>query len=42
MERLHISSAEEHDRRLKEQFINGIDKEITQEIIKELTAQKNI
>ena len=41
MGRLCIKEGEcnykEHDRRLKEQFINGIDDE---EIIKELTAQK--
>ena len=42
----HIKAAEcsykEHYRRLKEQFINGIDdEEIMQDIIKELTTQKN-
>ena len=46
MGRLCIKDAEcnykEHDRRLKEQFINGLDdKEITQEIIKELNTQMN-
>ena len=45
--RLHINAAEcnykEHDRKLKEQFNYGIDdEEIMQEIIKELTAQRNI
>ena len=46
MRRLCIKAEEcnykEHDRFLKIQFINGInDEEITQEIIKELSAQRN-
>ena len=46
MDRLIIKVAEcnykEHDTELKEQFINSInDEDITQEIIKLLTAQKN-
>ena len=47
MTRPHIKAAEcnykEHDQQLKEQFLNGIDnEEITQEIIKELMAQRNV
>ena len=45
--RLYVKATEysckEHDRRLKEQFINCIDdEEITQEIIEELMTQKNV
>ena len=45
MDKLHIKATEcnykEHNRRLIEQFINGIDNnEIMQEIIKELSGPK--
>ena len=46
MGRLHVKAAQsnykEHNRRLKEEIINDIGiEEIMQEIIKELTAQRN-
>ena len=47
MGRLYIKAAEcsykEHDRLLKEQYINGINnEEVMKEIIKELTTQRNM
>ena len=45
MGRLYNKAAEckckRHDRQLKEQFVNGINEEITHEIMKELTVAEH-